>query len=381
MNTFLPKVDSRDAQFHEKFGSVTDLPQESNFGDILVSTVEANGGEDCTALSVCKVCTSQTKVVYNADALWNDVPNNTKGVDPRITLGILVKEGLIPLKNYDGTMDKRWTSYWRCDVGIDDSFTNVQSAMQLAQSSAMVNTPWYENWENLSPLEVMPTGDTIVSYHSWVFVDWKLVNGVIMALIDWHGGQLNYMPQEVFNAAIRQSGMSAFMPSTSILDAKRQRTLMEWIIDLCQNCILLLKQLPVGNTLPPTSTELKWDTRGNCSHSVRVLCDEAGLTVHEKNLIWACIRQESDFLTDPVPNENRDSKTGQVWSRDFGIVQINDYYHIGEGKDFPSVQYVLDNPQVCVQWMIDMYKQGRLTMWASYTSGAYQQWLPYQPIQ
>jgi hypothetical protein len=130
----------------------------------------------------------------------------------------------------------------------------------------------------------------------------------------------------------------------------------------------------------PVAEVLKWDTRANASHSVRVLCDNSGLNLNEKNLIWACIHQESNFLTNPIPNKNKDPKTGVVWSTDYGIVQVNDNFHIGKGKDFPSVQYVLDNPEKCVQWMINMYKIGRLSMWSSYTSGAYKKFLPYVPI-
>jgi hypothetical protein len=136
---------------------------------------------------------------------------------------------------------------------------------------------------------------------------------------------------------------------------------------------------PTIETHLPVDASLFWDSQGNAYHSTRVLCDNAGLTFDEKNLICACIYQESSFLNTAVCY-NKNLK-GIVVSTDYGIVQVNDYYHIGINKDFPSVQYVRDNPQKCVEWMISMYKHGLLKMWVSYSSGAYQIWLnPNSPM-
>lgn len=130
---------------------------------------------------------------------------------------------------------------------------------------------------------------------------------------------------------------------------------------------------PSTTPTPPTSDPLQFDTPKHAYHAVRVLCDNAGLSVAEKNLICACIYQESRFEIGAI-NHNRNAK-GVITSTDYSLCQINDYYHIGNGKDFPSVQYVLDNPDKVVQWMITMYKHGMLKQWVSYTSGAYKQWL------
>lgn len=122
-----------------------------------------------------------------------------------------------------------------------------------------------------------------------------------------------------------------------------------------------------------------WTQPSNAYHNVRVLCDLAGLTVQEKNIICACIYQESQFENTAMCR-NRNSG-GVVTSTDWGICQINDYFHIGEKKDFPSVQYVLANPETVVNWMIQQYREGNLDMWVSYTSGAYLYWLQsYSPM-
>jgi hypothetical protein len=129
----------------------------------------------------------------------------------------------------------------------------------------------------------------------------------------------------------------------------------------------------------PTPETLLWDTPQHVYHAVRVTCDNAGLTLDEKNIITACIYQES-AMKNTATCKNRDAK-GVVWSTDWGICQINDWFHIGAGKDFPSVEYVLSNPQKVVEWMITMYRGGHLNQWVSYSSGAYKHWLlPASPL-
>lgn len=131
------------------------------------------------------------------------------------------------------------------------------------------------------------------------------------------------------------------------------------------------KTPPVTNKTETKAPALLWDTPKHSWHSVRVLCDEMGLTFEEKNLICACVYQESRFLNSAV-GKNKGST-------DWGIVQVNDTkgWHIGKGLQFPSVEYVIANPEACVRWMIRMFKAEKLNLWASYSSGAYQQWLVY----
>ncbi len=116
-----------------------------------------------------------------------------------------------------------------------------------------------------------------------------------------------------------------------------------------------------------------WSNQKHAYHNVRVLCDRAGLTLTEKNLICACIYQESTFLNSSI-GRNKNS-AGVTTSTDWGLCQINDYFNIGKGKPFPSVEYVVNNPQKAVEWMIKMYQAGKLGLWSSYKFGAYKRWL------
>jgi len=157
-------------------------------------------------------------------------------------------------------------------------------------------------------------------------------------------------------------------------------SLYQQLIPLLQQWLGLLKQ---QKNMPENSSSVAasnpdvpnpdWTYRPYAYHNVRVICDLAGLSLAEKNLICACIRVESDFDIG-AKHENKDAN-GNVLSTDWGIVQVNDFYHIGPGKDFPDVEYVLSHPQECVQYMVNMYKHGLLKMWVSFSSGAYKQYL------
>lgn len=145
---------------------------------------------------------------------------------------------------------------------------------------------------------------------------------------------------------------------------------------------------------PPPAPDYLFDTPQNTRHSIRVLCDEEGLALARtfnvdgrfylpKDVLCACIEQESQFRNlraDGTPmrrrNYAKDGKT--LLSTDWGLCQVNDTrgWHIGPGLAFPSVAYVVENPEKVVRWMIHMMKAGKLNLWVSYTSGDFKKYLP-----
>lgn len=136
----------------------------------------------------------------------------------------------------------------------------------------------------------------------------------------------------------------------------------------------MLLQAPTPAVAPVAASKLRFDTYDNSLHSVRVICDEMGLNWNEKALICAVIYQESRF--DNKAKCFNKNKAGVITSTDHGICQINDHYHVGKGKKWPSVKQIMDNPDLCVRWMITLYKQRNLKLWVGYSSGAYKKWLP-----
>lgn len=136
-------------------------------------------------------------------------------------------------------------------------------------------------------------------------------------------------------------------------------------------------------TPKPTQPMYLFDTYQNSRHSVRVICNEEDLALKDKEIICACIEQESHFTnykSDGIPldQKNLDPKTGKLLSTDWGICQINDTpkWHIGPGLAFPSVEYVMNNPDKVVRFMVHMMRDGKLKLWVSYSSGAYLKYMP-----
>ncbi len=162
---------------------------------------------------------------------------------------------------------------------------------------------------------------------------------------------------------------------------------------------LIAKKPVIAPVLPPVSpatpilpipSKYDWDTPILARHSVRVIADEEGLNVEQKNTMCATIGGESGW-NPKAKNENRD-RNGKLLSTDWGICQINDYYHIGLGmilgaivpsyfgravigSAFPSVDYVLKNPEACVRWMCTQWKAGHRTWWIAYKNGSYKKYL------
>lgn len=141
-------------------------------------------------------------------------------------------------------------------------------------------------------------------------------------------------------------------------------------------------QTPIDTTPPVEPPEepviapetLLWDTPQQAFHSVRVMCDLAGLTYDQKNEICYTIWGESQFHTKVIGKPNKNG------TRDYGLCQFNDGknakgipFWIGEGATFASVDEVLNNPAKCVRVMIQTYKAGNIRWWyghAGYTQSA-----------
>lgn len=232
------RVDHRDLHFHRRFGGVMEFPQESSFGANDNYEVEGSEEVDCTAESGSKVCSSQTKALYDHTFLWNNTKKDASGADPRDSMKAIVSSGM---KRTDGTIDKKWKSYYRADTGDQDAFDNVRSAMMINESSCTVATFWYENWENANTGTILPPGDIVVSAHDYVAVDWTQKGGVPMMKIDAHTGETLYMTREVFNAALYKMGTGAYMPCQNDITPP-QAQIFQTILDAMKNFLLWVKQ-------------------------------------------------------------------------------------------------------------------------------------------
>lgn len=126
------------------------------------------------------------------------------------------------------------------------------------------------------------------------------------------------------------------------------------------------------------SITYNWSTIEAARHSVRVICDEEGLTVKQKNDLCATIGGESGwqsyYLTGPKKGQpviRENMRNGKLWSTDRGICQWNDYYHSKE----ISPEDAQNNNEKAVRLMCRYAKKGQLKQWVAYSSGAYLKYL------
>ena len=119
----------------------------------------------------------------------------------------------------------------------------------------------------------------------------------------------------------------------------------------------------------------EWNNKVSARHSVRILCDENGLSLAEKNLICAVIKAESDFDINAIHHNNGGTT-------DYSICQFNDGknkkgipYWIGEGADFESPQEVMQNPEKAVRIMIREFKKGNINYWNAFSNKSYLKYL------
>lgn len=144
-----------------------------------------------------------------------------------------------------------------------------------------------------------------------------------------------------------------------------------------------------ATTNPPDLLLPDWHIVPAAHHNVRALCDLTGVSAMTlviqgqawsgKAVLSACVMQESGFMNwepdgTPVKGENwgMNKETGERFleSTDWGIVQINDLYHIGHGKDFESVDFVVNNPEIAVRFMCNYLRRNmHLNAWCSFDKG------------
>lgn len=141
---------------------------------------------------------------------------------------------------------------------------------------------------------------------------------------------------------------------------------------------VIAPQTPAEPTLPteppptppiPETPKYDWSTPTAARHSVRVICDEEGLTLEQKNTLCATVACESGFNIHA--KHYNFSKSGKLLSTDFGLAQWNDYYHGAEITP-DEAEY---NPAKAIRLMCAYWKRNQRKLWVCYDRKMYEAYL------
>lgn len=230
------KINSLDFNHYQKFGQVADFPDEANFDSSIVDVVQPIGNSECTCITTCDIADDQESTTYDYDNLFNRIPHTVDGADPRDALSEACKNGLVS----QGQYIRHWSSYWTGHKGQFDAFDNVRSTLLLAQCPIACWTQWYWEW---SGMKILPLGKNVGSNHMYSIEGWTQMNGEPMLIIEAWLGYKVYMSRSVFNATISKLGCSTAVLSTSVIDAKRQKSVFEFISDIIKNIWIALRDI------------------------------------------------------------------------------------------------------------------------------------------
>lgn len=294
-----------------------------------------------------------------------------------------------PEKLFAKALKHRKKSFVDMATGPYDAFDNLRASLWLFRKEkrgAVTGVLW--SWP--SSQKIMDTFSNNGSGHALAILGWKKIDGKQYLVIQNSYGRVagdngrHYFSREVINhfvTSYRAFGFIDIEPQDvkdfyldngtkvnenwviQFLKMMRVYSLLKTLISKLNPAPVVIPPINIVEP-PPVLPKYSWSTPAEAKHSVRVICDELGLTLAEKNLICAVIQCESGFNT-KATNTN---KNGTV---DYGICQYNSYWYIGLGKPIASIEEAINNPEKCVRTMIKQYRAGRLKDWVCYSSGMY----------
>jgi hypothetical protein len=342
-------------QYHKYFGQVSQFPERYNVDSPLANDVQPVGNTQCVLYSIDDICQDKFGFDIDINELYSRVPKDKNGTVPNVVIQEVLDNGV--RWEQSGLRSKPFLTSFVAHKGAYDAFDNVRSVITSEKASIMVWGQWDYLWGTSS---VMAHSTHSLINHCCSIKGWDIIDSVEMLIIEAHVGHFLYCPRSVFNYWASQAYFN-----TAVLSEKPLITYWTQLRDYCIQLLSLLKK-----------NNMNFDTPQEAYHSVRVMCDNAGLTVKMKNDICATIYQESGFKKNAIGKPNANG------SRDWGICQHNDNPAngwIGKGCLFSSTQECLDNPERAVKSMIQCFKDGHANWWMGYAVRA--KWLlPNSPM-
>jgi hypothetical protein len=236
--------DSRDYSFQEKYGKVTEFPKEFRVKEHGEDFVQPPGDVRCTAISCCDIASDSTSYVYDIDDLFNRIPHDGTGANPRNALKETINNGLRLKSSPALPRMREWRSYWSAHTGNEQSpFNNCRSALMLANYPVACWSKWFGEWSWSS---IMTRGTNVACNHMYTISGWTEKYGVPMLVIDAWTGREMYMSEAVFNELATTWGFGTAVLATDEVFEKRTKTMLEAIVDGLQNLVLGLQEFIKG---------------------------------------------------------------------------------------------------------------------------------------
>lgn len=390
------------------YPSLVGLPDNFEFQPFKIKNQQ--GSDYCTAFSSTSASELQEGVELSPEfafAMGQKLNKSDYGNDLRTAMKSHIKIGCIEQKDAPFSLDNKDNKFlrepnnWSEDLlpkalihakssfvdcrGNYDAFDNIRAAIWFFKNEkrAVVMGVLWENWDVKNP--ILENGGAGRNGHALACLGWKSINNKQYLVIqNSYGDQVGdkgkfYMSRETVNKYVPIYGAFTFLDMTPEEYKQRLKDFSQnWILTALRKILEILGILAKQKYLPPQPTpepeipkpvepeppKYLWDTFENARHSVRVLCDEAGLSVAEKNLICQIINCESGYKTNAI-HKNSNGTT------DYGIIQANSFWYIGTGKPIASIDEALNNPEKCVRVMISQFKKGRIKDWVCFSSGKY----------
>ena len=430
-----PKKDIRDFSRHAKFGSVdlAILPKEGLKRPKVKSENQGNT-QLCTAYTLAGMRRIKFNKEFSPDWIQQkeaEIEGTTRitGHSLRTQAKVACNFGVLPKElspfswqdkgeefisnpdNWDKSLDLKAEPYKAggfFSVVKDspyDTYDSIRVSLAMHdvdKEGITVGIKWFGEFNSTPDEGILPTPNEkgFSCGHNIQVYDWN-EKGL---LADAHEGKIIIIPREIANKYIYTSeGPYIILDGIELSRVKAEQwgilellkdaliKLTQWIKDYFKEpmidksneiSIILPQKAPMNDNPIETQQAEKekfdamWGTPEKTRHSCRVIMDEYNLSWKEKDLLCACIQQESNF------NYNAISKINSNGTQDFGLCQFNNGknkqgipYWIGKGADFENPTEVLSNPEKNVRIMIREYKKGNLKLWASYSSGAYKKYL------
>lgn len=413
------KKDKRDF----KLGYVFQLPKlgEIPTTDWMVDVpleIKTQNDDECTAFAAAAVAEDHEGVILDPHYTFSREKlilgnKDEYGGDLRAVAKAAVKFGFLeksksPYPNADRNTAADWNK-WSLDCDADaevhkqksyflvegpyDFFDNLRAALWLFRknkNSALAGSYWFPDWLSRTVIDSF-SGDANSAHAFKTRIGQKIINGFPFLAIQQsygpnigdHGTQ--YFSRSVVNSEWKDFG--AFMFVDMDPNEVAQPTLMQRLQRAFDVLVYFLSfyarrkpvpvepdppqpvPLPQPTPTPPPAPKYLWDTPANARHSVRVICDEYGLSPRNKDVICAVIQGESGF--DPQKeNHNPDGTT------DYGISQLNSFWYIGPKQEVKTPEQAKNDPETCVRVMVKAFKAGRISDWIAYRNGSYLKYMP-----